>query len=202
MTTPSLKDLLATIHPVDLAALVFIVWQSIFGAVRGFAFQFVRLLAWGGGLVLARTFGSQLAEAILGFEVGLTAATASVLAWFTIMFASLLAGLVILRLVRTLIESWKLGGIDRTLGFAFGALKALLIIVVAMILAFAIARPLGFDSYLASSRCAEWSGTIVDATAPALPDDLSKQFQEWIAAAKARATAASIVEIPASPAPR
>ncbi len=180
------------LHPVDAFCVAFLGFHALMGLVRGFVFQLLRVATWSIGILLSRRFSGDLAAqfaAWQGIADDPSNATPRVIAWFVILFLTVVAGLIALKLAQSVVSKWKLGGFDRILGFFFGAAKAALIVIVCMVAALAIARPFDLDEPLARSRAAQWSGTILDRSGFAIPDSLVADYKAWLAAASTVAIA-------------
>ena len=111
---------------IDIAIIVIVVLSVISGLSSGLVRQAVSLIA----LVAAIVLGIQYADAAGQMAVSwlqIPATHATIVGFAAIFGGIFLAGLIVSRLVRTLLTMLRLGGIDRVAGGIFGGLKATLI---------------------------------------------------------------------------
>jgi membrane protein required for colicin V production len=127
-------------NPVDVAALIVLLLSSVFGLARGFAREAFGLAAW----VLAvigtirlfpdlRPFAGRLIE-----NAGLADIAAYAVGFIVLLVAFSVVADLISRVVRT---TPFVGGIDRLLGFGFGALRGAAILAATYVLAGLAAPP-------------------------------------------------------------
>ncbi|RKY17664.1 MAG: hypothetical protein DRQ55_15215 [Planctomycetota bacterium] len=132
---------------IDVIGLLLILGLGIVGAIKGAARFVVGLLAVMLGLALASRYGGALgAESWPLIADAEDPAAVGTLAGSGLIFVgALLAGWLIARLLRKLLESASLGGIDRFLGFVFGAARGALF---CMVIVFVL-RTLDVESFRA-----------------------------------------------------
>jgi Uncharacterized membrane protein, required for colicin V production len=122
------------------------------GAWKGFMREFVGLAGWVAAFWLAWRFAAPLAGAMEGF-IGNPMArklVAYALVFILVLVVAALAG----SFFRRLVQSSALSGTDRLLGAGFGALRALVLVLAAMILAMQIGIAHG-DGWR-QSRAVHW----------------------------------------------
>jgi uncharacterized membrane protein required for colicin V production len=167
-------------NPVDVFCLAFIAYHALTGLVRGFVQQILRITFWAGGLYLTRQFSGRFAERLLEVHPDLGASGAHWTAWFAILLGTLAAGFLLLQLAKAALGKLKLTGADRLAGLVFGAAKAALIIVIAMVGVLAVAKRFDAQDRLATSRAAQWSALVLERTELALPEETVDEYVEWV----------------------
>ena len=123
----------------DIAVLLVVGFGALTGLWRGFVHEVLALLAWVAGIVAIR-YGHVALTAFLEPLIG-TASGAAVLAFALLLLVPWLAVRGLAKWAGGRSRNSLLGPFDRVLGLGFGALKALLIVV----LAFSVAM-LGYDT--------------------------------------------------------
>jgi len=174
----------------DIAVLLFVGIGAVTGFVRGFVQEILALIAWIAAVFAIRVFHTPL-NAWLAPHVGTTSG-AAVLA-----FALLL---IVPYAVMKLIANWAgrksrgsvLGPIDRVLGFGFGTVKGVIIVV----LAFSVVV-LGYDTVWGVGGRPTW---ITQARTYPFIDAASKSLVELIGKRRRAAAAAAAPDATASPA--
>lgn len=133
----------------DTIVLVIVGLGAVIGFSRGLVQEVLALAAWVVAVVAIRYFHSDLSDFLLGY---MGAQTSSAILAFALL---LLVPFGIMKMIaRKAGESSRnsvLGPIDRVLGFGFGALKALIVVVVAFSLIV-----LGYDNFWGSTGRPEW----------------------------------------------
>ena len=133
----------------DIAVLVIVGFGAITGFVRGFVHETLALLAWIVALFAIRYAHEPLTDAlraIIGTDSG-----AAVLAFALLLLVPWFAVRTMAKWAGGVSRSSVLGPIDRVLGFGFGALKGLIIVVIA----FSIAM-LGYDTIWGAGGRPPW----------------------------------------------
>ncbi len=112
----------------DIGLIVLVCLSALFGIIRGLTRECLGLVSWGSAIFLAyitAPFAKQFARAYISNEA---------LADATTLFATFLIFLIILSLVSHLlsnvVRNSVLGGLDRSLGFAFGLLRGFVFIFI------------------------------------------------------------------------
>jgi membrane protein required for colicin V production len=157
----------------DIAVLLLVSLGAITGFMRGFVQEVLALLAWIGALFAIHQLHSPLSVALLGY-IG-TASGASVLAFALLLLVPFAAIKLIANRMGETSRNSVLGPIDRLLGFGFGALKGMVIVVLAFsvfMLGFDLAwGPTGRPNWVTQSR----SYPFVNASSEALVKMLAER---------------------------
>ncbi len=117
------------VNVVDVALGVFILVLGLRGLVRGIIKEVFGLLALIGGVLVSDIVGKKFG-AIICHYLTMTPALAYAIAFFIIFLVVYLALLIIGYILASIVKAIQLGWLDRILGFAFGASKALMLIAV------------------------------------------------------------------------
>lgn len=131
----------------DAAIVLVVVVSAVFGGLRGLVKEILALVVWIGALALAVAFRGALADWL---DVDLSASAREAIGFAGVFAAALVVGALLQRLARRAVDGTGLTGTDRTLGFLFGALRGVLVAVIALILLrpFAQDRPWWGDAAL------------------------------------------------------
>jgi len=112
---------------IDKVAAVLLAIFIVLGIFRGLWWQVIRMVGFAGAFAAARIFSPKL-EPLLSDTFGIEDARfAQGIAWFVIFIAGLIVAVLLGRLGNKLLESLKLGLVNRAAGAVAGAATALLI---------------------------------------------------------------------------
>jgi membrane protein required for colicin V production len=169
----------------DIAVLLLVGVGAIMGFLRGFVHEMLALLAWVFALFAIRFLHTPLSHA-LTHMVG-TSSGAAVLAFALLLLVPYATVKLVAGWLGARTRNSLLGPIDRVLGFGFGAVKGLIIVV----LAFSV-LVLGYDTVWGPGGRPEWitqarSYRFVNASSEALVTMIARRRQEAIDAADAKA---------------
>jgi len=117
------------VNVVDIALGIFILILGLRGLLRGLIKEVFGLLALIGGVIISDIFGKKFG-AIICHYLTITPSLGYALAFFIVFLIVYLILLILGYILSSIIRAIQLGWLDRTLGFAFGALKATLLIAV------------------------------------------------------------------------
>lgn len=180
----------------DIAVLLVVGFGAVTGFVRGFVEEVMALLAWIFSLVAIHYLHSPVTD-FFAPHIG-TQSGAAVLAFALLLLIPYAAIKVLAGWLGRTSRNSVLGPIDRVLGFGFGTVKGILIVVVAfsvLVLGFDLSTPWatnGRPDWMTQARTYRF----IDASSMALVDKIAEQRQAAIdaqqlkleeAAAKARA---------------
>jgi membrane protein required for colicin V production len=117
----------------DLAIAAVLAISVVIGIVRGFVVEAMSLVVWAAALALAFLFGGRVATL---FEGSIELASLRIALGHAIVFmATLVAGAVLVWLLRRMVQSTGLSGTDRMLGLVFGLARGGAIVVLLVLLA-------------------------------------------------------------------
>jgi membrane protein required for colicin V production len=160
----------------DLIVLLIVGVGAIGGFLRGFVQEVLSIMAWVLAIFAIRFLHTDLTAAILEF-MG-SPVTASILAFALLLLIPYAAMKLIARAAGRSSLNSVLGPIDRVLGFGFGALKGVIIVVIAFSL-----LVLGYDTVWGSKGRPVW---IAEARTYQLVDAGSRAMVQIIAERRAR----------------
>jgi membrane protein required for colicin V production len=119
------------VNGLDTAILVVIGLSALLGAIRGMLTEVLSLLVWVAALWLTLSFGDTVSARFTGIETPLLRSLAGHGACFVLV---LLAGNLLVWLLRTLLHGVGLSAADRALGFGFGAARGYAVVLAAVLL--------------------------------------------------------------------
>ncbi|MBK6801189.1 CvpA family protein [Novosphingobium sp.] len=165
----------------DIAVLVLVGLGAITGFMRGFVQEVLALAAWVVSMVAIRQLHTPLSEALvphIGTESG-----AAVLAFAILLLVPYAIFKLLANRMGEASRNSVLGPIDRVLGFGFGSIKGMLIVVVAFSL-----LVLGYDTVWGAGGRPTWitqsrSYPFVNAASEALVQMIAERRKEAAAAA-------------------
>ena len=160
----------------DLIVLLIVGVGAIGGFLRGFVQEVLSIMAWVLAIFAIRFLHTDLTAAILEF-MG-SPVTASILAFALLLLIPYAAMKLIARAAGRSSRNSVLGPIDRVLGFGFGALKGVIIVVIGFSLVV-----LGYDTVWGSKGRPVW---IAEARTYQLVDAGSRAMVQIIAERRAR----------------
>jgi len=164
-----------------IAAVVFV--SAVFGLMRGLVKEVLALIVWVGAAMLGMTFGPALGALT---DLTLSARLRNAIGFGAVFTVVLVAGALLQRVLRGLVQSTGLTGTDRTLGLAFGALRGVAVVMVALVLLrpFAAERAWWNESVLAPPLLS-LEGDFLEVTNAVLDAFGAEPVQPWSDAANA-----------------
>ncbi|EIZ80039.1 colicin V production protein [Novosphingobium sp. Rr 2-17] len=160
----------------DIAVLLIVGLGAVFGFIRGFVQEILALAAWGFAIFAIRLFHEPLTE-WLEPHLG-TASGAGVLAFGLLLIVPFAAVKIVARWAGSKSRASVLGPIDRVLGFGFGAVKGMVVIVLGFSLVV-----LGYDTIWGADGRPDWmkearTYSFVNASSEALVSILAERRRE------------------------
>jgi len=134
----------------DIAVLVIVALSALGGLSRGFVHEVLSLAAWFASVVAIYLFHGPLSDIILAFFED-NDTNAALLAFIILLIVPLLTMRLVAKWAGTKARNSALGFIDRILGFGFGIVKGLLLVV----LTFSIIA-LGYDTVWSAKGRPDW----------------------------------------------
>lgn len=165
-----------TAFDVGVGILVFI--SAILATARGLTREVLSLATWAGSALFAVWMWQAHPEIARGYI------QEPIVADITTVIVSFIVSLIVLHLLTMRIADFvvdsKIGPLDRTLGFIFGALRGILIAVVVVIFGQWLFPPDTLPKWASESRSLPMLNSLGDTLIAALPDDLEKQLTDII----------------------
>ncbi len=115
---------------VDWVILGVILLSTVVSLIRGFVKEALSLLSWVAAFVVARLFYAKLAVLL---ESTISTPSVRYIAAFVILFvATLILGAMLNHLISAIVKMSGISGTDRVLGMVFGAIRGVVLVVVAI----------------------------------------------------------------------
>ena len=150
---------------VDWVLLAVLIGSIVVGLVRGLVFEVLSLLGWLAAYIAAQAFSADVAPHL---PIGTPGSALNAGAAFALTFVlALIVWMLMARLIRLLIHATPLTLVDRTLGAAFGLVRALvLLLAVATVVSY---TPAVRAASWQASHGAAWLGVMLAGLKPVLP---------------------------------
>jgi membrane protein required for colicin V production len=156
----------------DYAVMAVIGMSILFGLWRGVVGEILAIIAWIVAFLAARAISVQIAE-LLVTTIDSPGARLLV-AWVLVFVVVLVLFAIGRKLVSLLLKAVGLGMLDRLLGGCFGALRGLLVVLIAVMLAGM--TPLPSAAWWRGAILAPPLETVVIAAKPWMPQDVAKRI--------------------------
>ncbi len=159
-------------NPVDIAAIAILVISALFGLARGFVREVLGLAAWVGAAIGAFALFPLLDPPFRRFalRLGLEPLAGDAVAAAIGFLVLLLIFSAVANAAARLVQSTPFGGIDRVLGFVFGAIRGAVLLAVAYVVAGLVTPPSEWPAPFRRAAAvplafagAHWAVTIVPA---------------------------------------
>jgi len=174
--TPEANSLLASLPWIDKVAGVLIGVFIVLGIVRGLWWQVIRMAGFIGAFAAARLFSPQV-EPLLSSTFGITDTRFSQgIAWIALFLAGLAVAVLLGRLGNSLLESLKLGQVNRAAGGLAGAATAILIHS-ALLAVLSLFAP---GEWLNEELQGSYSAKLMDLLAQRFPVIVDSEQSAWI----------------------
>ncbi|MDE1996279.1 MAG: CvpA family protein, partial [Rhizobiaceae bacterium] len=146
--------------------------------VRGFSREILSIVSWGGSAVAAYYLYSLLVPYALHYTADTRIATiASAAVIFLI--ALIIISFITISIADFIIDS-RIGALDRTLGFLFGAARGLLLMVVVVAFWNWLVAPAARPEWVNNAKSKPFLDSLVDKLKSALPDNIQSQLPAGI----------------------
>ncbi|WP_061932718.1 CvpA family protein [Aureimonas sp. AU22] len=190
-----------TVTLLDAILIAIMLVSGLLAMVRGFSREILSVLSWVAAAAAAYMFYEQLTPFMSNYihneKVALVASAA------TIFFGTLIVvSFITLKIADFIIDS-RIGAIDRTLGFLFGAARGLLLVVVAMVFFNWLTPPQSGNQppWVAQARSKPLLDELGNRLVSALPDDPQETIRERFGTPAPNADGAPAGENPAAEQP-
>lgn len=167
-------------NPADAAIAIIVAISVVIGLVRGLVVEVLSLVIWIAAVALAIALGPQVAE---WFGGSIELPSARVALGYAIVFITVLvAGAIVVFLMRKLVQGTGLSGTDRVLGMVFGLARgAIVVVVLVLLVGF---TPLPRDPWWRESRALPVFQTLAETMSRWLPESLARYVGYGLAAGK------------------
>lgn len=155
---------------IDWVIITLIAVSTLISLKRGFVKEALSLVTWVGAFVIARTFHPQM-QSLLESTVE-TPLVRLIAAFAILFFATLIVGAIINNMIGHLIHVTGLTATDRVLGMAFGLLRGVVIVIVAI--AFTRYTPLANDTWWKTSIMIDRLSVVEDWSRRTLGDEFER----------------------------
>ncbi len=156
----------------DWAMLAVLLLSVGIGLMRGLVFEVMSLIGWVVAYFVAQAYSGIVAAHL---PVGTPGGPGNAAVGFALtFFVVLVLWSLFARLVRLMVQVTPLSVIDRILGGAFGALRGVLLLLVAATIV--MSTPAQASSLWRESQGAQWLGALVRVVKPLLPGDFGRQL--------------------------
>lgn len=159
----------------DVGVGILVLISAVLATARGLTREVLSLLTWAGSAVIAIwmwQYHPEIARGYIQEEIVADVATVAV----TFIVALIVLHLITMRIADMVVDS-KIGPLDRTLGFIFGAVRGILIAVVLVIFGQWLLGE-NLPDWAAESRTLPTLNSFGDGLINALPDNLENQVNE------------------------
>jgi membrane protein required for colicin V production len=159
----------------DVIVIVVVLISAVLAMVRGFVREVLSVAAWVAAVAAAYFLYKSLLPLVKPYFESNTVATivsAAVIFFVALIVASFLT----MKIADAVIDS-RVGALDRSLGFLFGAARGLLLLVIAMaFFTWLVQKP---PAWVASAKSKPMLDSLGARLMAALPDDIETKIQEW-----------------------
>jgi membrane protein required for colicin V production len=165
-----MPDWIPSLAWIDVLMLAVLALSVVIGLVRGLMFEVMSLVGWVVAYLVAQAYSGVVASHLPFLSPTGQPGSAGVAAFVFTFIVVLVAWSLLARFARLLVQVTPLSVIDRVLGGAFGALRGLLLLLVAATIV--MATPAQASAAWRQSHGAQWLAALVRNIQPLLPFDL------------------------------
>lgn len=167
----------------DGIVIAIMLFSGILAMVRGFSREVLSIASWIVAAVAAFYFHKQLAPFIAPYTASISSSeTVTNLAAAGIIFVAvlILVTLVTMRIADVIVDS-RIGALDRSLGFLFGAARGLLLVVVPLLFYnWLVPEAENQPKWIAEAKSKPFLESIGDSIVQQLPSDADKQIEKLL----------------------
>lgn len=163
------------IEPLDIILIVLMLVSGILAMVRGFSREILSISSWIVAGITAMLFYSVFAPTVAGYTVAFTSneLIPNIVSGAIIFIVALIiVSLITLKIADFIVDS-RVGALDRTLGFVFGALRGALLVVV-LLMFFINFFPDNQPGWIANAKSKPLLESMGESMVNMIPDDPAK----------------------------
>ena len=147
-----------------------ILFSAVLAMVRGFSREILSIVSWGGSAVAAYYLYPLLVPYALQYKADTKIATIASAA-VIFLLALIIISFITIRIADFIIDS-RIGALDRTLGFLFGAARGLLLMVVVVAFWNWLVAPAARPNWVNNAKSKPFLDSMVEKLTAALPQDI------------------------------
>ncbi|AGB70609.1 MULTISPECIES: CvpA family protein [Rhizobium] len=151
-----------------------ILFSAVLAMVRGFSREILSIVSWGGSAVAAYYLYPLLVPYALQYKADTKIATIASAA-VIFLLALIIISFITIRIADFIIDS-RIGALDRTLGFLFGAARGLLLMVVVVAFWNWLVAPAARPDWVNNAKSKPFLDSMVEKLTAALPQDIQARL--------------------------
>ncbi|GAC1042714.1 CvpA family protein [Rhizobium sp. No.120] len=151
-----------------------ILFSAVLAMVRGFSREILSIVSWGGSAVAAYYLYPLLVPYALQYKADTKIATIASAA-VIFLLALIIISFITIRIADFIIDS-RIGALDRTLGFLFGAARGLLLMVVVVAFWNWLVAPAARPNWVNNAKSKPFLDSMVEKLTAALPQDIQARL--------------------------
>lgn len=159
----------------DIGVAGVVLISALLATMRGFTREILSLATWAGSAIIAWYVYDNYPNFARGYIAEQTFADIATIVG-TFFICLIVLHLLTMKIADIVVDS-KIGPLDRSLGFAFGGLRGLLLAVIAMIFASWLFGD-GLPNWVKNAKTRPMLNSLGDDLVSALPDDLENQINQ------------------------
>ncbi|MFB2562516.1 CvpA family protein [Rhizobium sp. IMFF44] len=151
-----------------------LLFSAVLAMVRGFSREILSIVSWGGAAVAAYYLYPLLVPYALQYKADTKIATIASAA-VIFLLALIIISFITIRIADFIIDS-RIGALDRTLGFLFGAARGLLLMVVVVAFWNWLVAPAARPDWVNNAKSKPFLDSMVEKLTAALPQDIQARL--------------------------
>lgn len=151
-----------------------LLFSAVLAMVRGFSREILSIVSWGGSAVAAYYLYPLLVPYALQYKADTKIATIASAA-VIFLLALIIISFITIRIADFIIDS-RIGALDRTLGFLFGAARGLLLMVVVVAFWNWLVAPAARPDWVNNAKSKPFLDSMVEKLTAALPQDIQARL--------------------------